>query len=158
MVNGVYELPYTILTRGDSRRYRLPRLTLTPDGEFTPVSSPKWSKRIISVPQLINFRKMVPVFMHQSVPSYGEALVDTTMQFYDSTDRPLDRRTYDVNIPDDLVDLSIRFMGISGQRLKHTMLVSSGLLLENTGTTSNPGTRARPRNVRANLFPQVSEF
>jgi hypothetical protein len=31
--NGVYELPYTILTRGDSRRYRLPRLNLTPDGE-----------------------------------------------------------------------------------------------------------------------------
>jgi hypothetical protein len=95
---------------------------------------------------------MVPVFMHQSVPSYGEALVDTTLQFYDPTDRPLDRRTYDANISDDLVDLSIRFMGISGERLKHTMLVSSGLLLENTGT--NTRTRASPRNVRANLFPQ----
>ena len=100
----------SLLEETHSRRYRLPRLTLTPDGEFTPVSSPKWSKRIISVPQLITFRKMVPVFMHQSVPSYGEALVDTTMQFYDSTDRPLDRRTYDVNFPDDLVDLSVRFM------------------------------------------------
>ena len=57
-----------------------------------------------------------------------------------------------MNIPDDLVDLSVRFMGISGERLKHTMLVSSGLLLENTGT--NTRTRASPRNVRANLFPQ----
>ena len=152
LVNGVYELPYTILTRGDSRRYRLPRLTLTPDGDFTPVSSPKWSKRIISVPQLITFRKRVPVFLHQSVPSYGEALIDTTMQFYDSTARPLDHRTYDVNIPDDLVDLSVRFMGISGERLKHTMLVSSGLLLENTGAGAS--TRASPRNIRANLFPQ----
>ncbi len=26
LINGVYELPYTILTRGDSRRYRLPHL------------------------------------------------------------------------------------------------------------------------------------
>jgi hypothetical protein len=62
------------------------------------------------------------------------ALVDTTMHFYDSTDRPPNRRNYDVTIPDDLEDLSIRVLGISGERLKHTMLVSSGLLLENTGT------------------------
>jgi hypothetical protein len=45
--------------------------------------------------------------------------------------------------------LSIRFMGISGERLKHTMLVSSGLIMENTGATG-----ASPRNIRANLFPQ----
>ncbi len=71
LINGVYELPYTILTRGDSRRYRLPRLVLTPGGAFTPVSSATWTKRVISVPQLISFRKLVPVFLHQSVPSFG---------------------------------------------------------------------------------------
>jgi hypothetical protein len=80
-------------------------------------------------------------------------LIDTTtVQFYDSTDRPPDRRTYTVTAPDDLEELSIRFMGISGERLKHNMLVSLGLLLENTGTINRTG--ASPRNFRANLFPQ----
>ena len=149
LINGVYELPYTILTRGDSRRYRLPHLVLTPGGVFTPVSSATWTKRVISAPQLISFRKLVPVFLHKSVPSFGEALVTTTTTFYDSTVRPLDKRTFQVDVAEDLEELSIRFMGISGERLKHTMLISSGLILENTGATG-----ASPRNIRANLFPQ----
>jgi hypothetical protein len=75
------------------------------------------------------------------------------MHFYDSTERPPDRRTYDVTISADLEELSVRFMGISGERLKHTMLVSSGLLLDNTGTSTRTGASS-PRNVRSNLFPQ----
>ncbi len=50
LINGVYELPYTILTRDDSRRYRLSHLVLTPGGAFTPVSSATWTKRVISTP------------------------------------------------------------------------------------------------------------
>ncbi len=149
LVNGVYELPYTILTRGDSRRYRLPHLVLTPGGAFTPVSSVTWTKRVISAPQLISFRKLAPVFLHQSVPSFGEALVTTTTTFNDSTVRPLDKRTFQVDVADDLEDLSIRFMGISGERLEHTMLISSGLIMGNTGATG-----ASPRNSRANPFPR----
>jgi hypothetical protein len=117
LINGVYELPYTLLTRGDSRRYWLARLILTPGGTFTPVSSAKWTKRVVSTPHLISFRKLVPVFLHQSVPSFGEALEETTTTFYDSTVRPLDKRTFEVDTPEDLEDLSIRFMGISGERL-----------------------------------------
>jgi hypothetical protein len=54
-----------------------------------------------------------------------------------------------VDDADDLEELSIRFMGISGERLKHTMLISSGLIMGNTGATG-----ASRRNIRANLFPQ----
>jgi hypothetical protein len=87
--------------------------------------------------------------LHQSVPSFGEALVTTTTTFYDSTVRPLDKRTFQVDVADDLEELSIRFMGISGERLKHTMIISSSLIMGNTGATG-----ASPRNIRANLFAQ----
>ncbi len=73
----------------------------------------------------------------------------TTTTFYDSTVRPLDKRTFQVDVADDLEELSIRFMGISGKRLKHTMLISSGLIMRNTGATE-----ASRRNIRANLFPR----
>ncbi len=54
-----------------------------------------------------------------------------------------------MDVADDLEELSIRFMGISGERLKHTMLISSGLIMGITGATG-----ASRRNIRANLFPQ----
>ena len=151
LVHGLYELNYTILTREDPRRYRLPRLTLTPDGIFAPISSSVWTKRVISVPQVISFRKIVPVFLHNSVPSYSEALVDTTREFHDTTTRLPDKRLYQMDNLTDMEELSIRFMGVSGERLKHTMVISNGLM-ENTGTPTATGRGAR--NVRANLFPQ----
>ncbi len=124
-------------------------MILTPGGAFTPVSSATWTKRVISAPQLISFRKLAPVFLHQSVPSFGEALVTTTTTFYDSTVRPLDKRTFQMDVADDLEDLSVRFMGISGERLKHTMIISSGLIMGNTGAT---GASRRNMSVRCMLI------
>jgi hypothetical protein len=89
--------------------------------------------------------------MHSSVPSYSDALVDTTQEFHDTTTRLPDKRLYQMDNLTDMEELSIRFMGVSGERLKHTMLISTGLM-ENTGTSTATGGSAR--NVRANLFPQ----
>ena len=147
LVNGLYQLPYILITPGDPRLYRLPQVVLTPPGPFVPVSTDSWNRHIISPSQPVLFGRTVPILIADSSSTFHEELISNTGNFHDPTRRSPDRRTFDPSNPDDLVDLSVRFMGVSGERLKHTLLISRGL----SSTTTND---VMTRHIRTNLFPQ----
>ena len=147
LVDGLYHLPYELVTPGDPRLYRLPQVILTPPGEFVPISTASWSRNILMPSQPVLFGRTISILMADSSPTFHDALISNTGNFHDPIRRPPDRRAFDPDDPDDLIDLSVRFMGVSGDRLKQTLLVSRGL-----STTSSDAVMSR--HVRTNLFPQ----
>lgn len=150
VVDGMFVLPFEVLSVTDPRRHGLPTVAITKSEEYRPATSffpsdhpaagtVMW-RAIYHQSALVAYANKT--FVCSNARGYREKLIEATESvFIDSTTRPTARRKYAPTDPSSMADLSTRMMGTSYDRLKHTIAVSIGL------TTKTGG-------VRANRFPQ----
>ena len=154
VIDGVFVLPYVVLSSTDPRLRQLRRVTLTPDVAYAPetvlfpaghpaAGSTMWKSVVHHSPRaaVLNGKFLMPSC--QALMGFRDRIskaVDAVV--LDSTSRPAARRNYSPSVPSSMADLSTRMMGTSYQRLKHTIAVSKGL----NGSIKG--------GVRPNRFPQ----
>jgi hypothetical protein len=150
VVDGMFVLPFEVLSISDPRRHGLPTVAITKSEEYRPATSffpsdhpaagtVMW-RAIYHQSALVAYANKTLVCSTER--GYREKLIAATESvFIDSTTRPTARRKYAPTDPSSMADLSTRMMGTSYDRLKHTIEVSIGL------TTKKGG-------VRSNRFPQ----
>ena len=154
VVDGVFVLPYVVLSPTDPRLSTLRLVVVTPDKPYTPATvlfppghpaagSPMWRSIVHQSPRaaVVNGKFLSPTsFAMLGMRDKIRQAVDNVI--IDSTTRPTARRHYSLAVPSSMEDLSTRMMGTSYQRLKHTVDVSKGL----NGSIKG--------GVRPNRFPQ----
>lgn len=153
-IDGVFVVPHVVLSPTDPRLRKLRRVTMTPNVACTPATvmfpeghpaagSPIWRSVVHQSPRaaVLNGKFVVPSGL--ALMGFRDRIskaVDAVV--LDSTSRPAARRHYSPSVPSSMADLSTRMMGMSYQRLKHTIDVSKGL----NGSIKG--------GVRPNRFPQ----
>jgi hypothetical protein len=153
LMDGVFVLPFAIVSPTDPRLRRMRRATATPDRpyipptELFPVGHPAagtyiWRSIVHQGPADFLRAGKFAVPTIRGLVGFRQRIRDAAAEvFVDSTSRPEARRTYSHTVPESMADLSTRMMGTSYQRLKHTIDVSKGL-------------SKRKGTLKANRFPQ----
>ncbi len=138
----------------DPRFFSLPKLDVTPSGEFllSDDRTHRWTSRILA--------STTPAarILLSSSPDYDWNLASFCANFLAPPSLPASRRQYDAESHQDMSELSIRLMGIGNERLRHTIQISKGL----STPASKLGDRVPPLNfpqgyLREGKTPRVSK-
>jgi hypothetical protein len=140
--DGLFGFKVEPLSIGDPRVASLPKLDVTPHGEFrlSDDRTHRWSSRILA-----STSPAARILLSRH--DYDWNLESFCSNFLAPPSLPPARRQYDAASHQDMSELSIRMMGIGHERLKHTIQISKGL----ASPASKLGARVPPLN-----FPQGS--
>jgi hypothetical protein len=137
---GLFGFKVVPFTTDDSRFPSLPKIDVTPSGEFllSDDGLHRWNSKILA-----SSTPAARILL--SSADYEWNLQSFCGNFLAPPSVPPSRRQYDAESQQDLSELSIRLMGIGNERLKHTIQISKGL----SSPASKLGDRVPPLN-----FPQ----
>ncbi len=138
MTDGLYSVIMSPLSVNDTRYLDQPLFALTDKGRYSPPTTPAvvpnsspeistfgtWVCRMIVAP---SSRRRVLAFPTVDGPAFGTHLRDFCQQFLAPPSIPPARRSYDVDNPTHMSDLSVRFMGTSHDKLQRTVELNRGL-------------------------------
>jgi hypothetical protein len=141
--DGLFALHMEPLAEGDSRWDTLPKYVITKRGTFVP-SDPggtvRWQANFLAT---ATSTARLLAFSSDDCHDHLETFCD---EYLAPPSLPPARRLYDVKSQEDMVQLSIRFLGASADRLIRTVEISNGL---NSPASKNKNIRLPPH-----IFPQ----
>ena len=156
-VEGLYEVKVTPLYPGDEKYAKLPRLTVTrkddpglwtgekplvdSEGRKAPSKLGVWYCRMLWTTCRVGLQGIKSA-------EYEDNLQEFCASYFVPPSQPSARKTYRTTDVEDMADLSLRFMGVGTDRLKHTLERSRGL---------SPATKKKGESVSVvppHNFPQ----
>ena len=126
--DGLYKMTVKLISLNDPQFEKLYQVELTEDGDYSPPST-TYEMMLKSpahdVP--VSGKVTYTVYACPVVPTFGAALIDFADQYLSPPAVPPTRKTFRVDNPTDLSELSIRMMGVGTDRVKNTIRISKGL-------------------------------
>jgi hypothetical protein len=139
--DGLFGFTVALFTPDDSRFFSLPKIDVTPCGEFrlSDDQHHRWSSKMLA-----SSTRTARILLASS-SDYDWNLESFCGNFLAPPSIAPSRRQYDAGSLQDMSELSIRMMGIGNERLRQTIQISKGL----STPASKLGDRVPPLN-----FPQ----
>jgi hypothetical protein len=134
--DGLYEIEVTPLYLGDRRIATLPRveITLEDDSKLWEIGESMQAYAGLKAPTRLGTWHSKLLWMSCKVGIQGVQNIEYTQNlnefcnsYFVPPSQPTARRTYKTTEVDDMADLSLRFMGVGTDRLRHTLERSRGL-------------------------------